>query len=167
MVSYVLVFVFEWEQHAYAFAQAFEMRLANRRYWWMLFYIDSMKVRNGEIAYRIATFSKHIFRFSGEIDTVLSHRLNKVNSSESKSSHIHQHQESVSGILSSDGETTTSKPNQVRKNHVNIGTTAFKIQGRCRMTLTTAIQKKSIAVQNKWKYHCWQNRWKLSWLNDW
>lgn len=61
----------------------------------------------------IANF-KHIFHFSGEIDTVLSHRLNKVNSSESKSSHIHQHQpENVSGILSNDNETNTSKPNQV------------------------------------------------------
>ncbi|XP_055314959.1 GATA zinc finger domain-containing protein 7 [Sitodiplosis mosellana] len=50
---------------------------------------------------------------TGEIDTVLSHRLTKANSSESKSSHIHQHQENVSGILSTDTEPTTSKPNQV------------------------------------------------------
>lgn len=51
--------------------------------------------------------------FSGEIDTVLSHRLTKVSSSETKSSHIHQHQENTTGILSSDNEPTTSKPNQV------------------------------------------------------
>ncbi|XP_031631305.1 probable cyclin-dependent serine/threonine-protein kinase DDB_G0292550 [Contarinia nasturtii] len=50
---------------------------------------------------------------SGEIDSVLSHRLSKVNNSESKSSHIHQHQENVPGILSTDNEPTTSKPNQV------------------------------------------------------
>lgn len=54
--------------------------------------------------------------FSGEIDTVLSHRLTKINSSESKSSHIHQqHQDNVSGILSTDTESSTSKPNQVKK----------------------------------------------------
>lgn len=70
----------------------------------------------------VAFFS--VLNFSGEIDTVLSHRLTKVTGSETKSSHIHQHQENVSGILSSDNEPTTSKPNQVDQRMPS--TTTFK-----------------------------------------
>lgn len=71
------------------------------------------------------------FDFSGEIDTVLSHRLSKGSSSESKSSHIHQHQENVSGILSSESEINTSKPNQVWKRYVNWHLVLCKNQAKC------------------------------------
>lgn len=51
---------------------------------------------------------------------MLSHRRAKVNNTDSKASHVHQHQENISAILSSDSDApSSSKPNQVKQKAVN------------------------------------------------